>query len=47
MVIPITSDLANSFSKIAGKVLYIENSTLWQIKIKTVLNRFNMFSFYS
>ena len=33
MVIPLTSDLANSLSKIAGKVLYIENSSLWQIKI--------------
>ena len=47
MVIPITSDLANSFSKIAGKVLYIGNSSLWQIKIKTVLNKFDMFSFHS
>ena len=45
MVIPLTSDLANSFSKIAGKVLYIGNFILWQIEIQTVLNKFDKFSF--
>ena len=33
MVIPLTPDMANRFSKIAGKVLYIENFSLRQIEI--------------
>ena len=33
MVIPLTSDLADIFSKIAGKVLYIGNFSFWQIEI--------------
>ena len=45
MVIPLTSDLANSLSKIAGKVLYIGNFSLWQIEIQTLLNKFDKFSF--
>ena len=45
MVIPLTSDLANSFSKIAGKVLYIGNFILWQIEIQTVLNKQISFHF--
>ena len=28
-----SSDLTNSFSQIAGKLLYIGNSSFWQIKI--------------
>ena len=45
MVIPLTSDLDDIFSKIAGKVLYIGNFSFWQIEIQTLLNKFDKFSF--
>ena len=41
----VVSYLGNRFFMIVGKVLYIGNSTWWQIKVYNVLYLYDMFSF--